>query len=65
MEKRTYVIEGPYLDGATLFGSCVAGRFQLLEYDENEEIVGGQFFSTLDEARDFRRELTRIRKGPQ
>ena len=66
MESRHYVIEGPYKEGTHLFGSSIAGKFQLIEYDENDEIVGGAFFKTMDEARAERRRVaTEMRKGPQ
>ena len=40
--KREYIIEGPYPEGSTLFGSSVAGKFQLIEYVD-DEIMGGSF----------------------
>ena len=52
--SRTYIIEGPYPEGSTLFGSSVAGKFQLIEY-EGDEIMGGAVFKTKDEAREERR----------
>ena len=65
MDARHYVIEGPYKEGTHLFGSSIAGKFQLIEYDENDEIVGGAFFSTMEEARAERRRVAGLRKGPQ
>ena len=65
METRHYVIEGPYKEGTHLFGSSIAGRFQLIEYDDNDEIVGGAFFDTMEEARAERRRVAGLRKGPQ
>ena len=65
MESRHYVIEGPYKEGTHLFGSSIAGRFQLIEYDDNDEIVGGAFFDTMEEARTERRRVAGLRKGPQ
>ena len=65
MERRHYVIEGPYKEGTHLFGSSIAGKFQLIEYDENDEIVGGAFFKTMEEARAERRRVATERKGPR
>ena len=65
MDARHYVIEGPYKEGTHLFGSSIAGKFQLIEYDENDEIVGGAFFKTMDEARAERKRVATERKGPQ
>ena len=48
--NKEYVIEGPYPEGSTLFGSCVADRYQLVEYETPGGIVGGGFFNTLEEA---------------
>lgn len=48
--SREYVIEGPYPEGSTLFGSCVARRYQLVEYETPGGIVGGGFFDTKEEA---------------
>ena len=59
---RTYVIEGPYKEGSHLFGSSIAGKFQLIEYDEDDEIVGGAFFKTMEEARTERRRLAKEMK---
>ena len=56
--KREYIIEGPYPEGSTLFGSSVAGKFQLIEYVD-DEIMGGSFFATKDEAREERRRIGR------
>ena len=56
--KREYIIEGPYPEGSTLFGSSVAGKFQLIEYVD-DEIMGGSFFATKDEAREERRSIGR------
>ena len=64
-ESRHYVIEGPYKEGTHLFGSSIAGKFQLIEYDENDEIVGGAFFKTMEEARSERRRVATERRGPQ
>lgn len=36
-------------DGHTMFGSPVAGNIHVTEF-EGEEIIGGQFFTTLDDA---------------
>ena len=65
MDTRRYVIEGPYKEGTHLFGSSIAGRFQLIEFDENDEIVGGAFFDTMDEARTERKRVATERRGPQ
>lgn len=65
MDARHYVIEGPYKEGTHLFGSSIAGKFQLIEYDENDEIVGGAFFKTMDEARAERKRVATERRGPQ
>tara|TARA_B100000131_G_scaffold289920_1_gene302307 strand:- start:1405 stop:1593 length:189 start_codon:yes stop_codon:yes gene_type:complete len=59
---RTYVIEGPYKEGTHLFGSSIAGKFQLIEYDEDDEIVGGAFFKTMEEARTERRRIAKEQK---
>ena len=62
--KREYVIEGKpdgYPEGSTLFGSCVAGRFQLVEYEDGE-IMGGGFFDTLEEARAERKRAMALDK---
>ena len=56
--SRTYIIEGPYPEGSSLFGSSVAGKFQLIEYVE-DEFMGGSFFATKDEAREERRRIGR------
>ena len=62
MDARHYVIEGPYKEGTHLFGSSIAGKFQLIEYDEDDEIVGGAFFKTMEEARTERRRIAREKK---
>ena len=56
--KREYIIEGPYPEGSTLVGSSGAGKFQLIEYVD-DEIMGGSFFATKDEAREERRRIGR------